>query len=110
MALTFNKLEPVRFGEIVAMPVLSQELKLRVQQLKPEADNMEETRNILSECFGEKSMAVKEFMRENFSNMDYIRLQVYLLNGDKGLEDIERRMDIVSTEEMRKAMQKAKQK
>lgn len=107
MAFNFTKLEPVGFGDFKAMPKLTQELRLRLERLKfkTEAD-AEKAINVLAECFGDKSTKVKTFMRDNFVPMDYMRLQVYLLQGDKGLEDLERRMDALFMDRVKEDLEK----
>lgn len=108
MAFMFSEIKPVQFGKIVAMPKITAELKLRLKQIKNIGSNYDEMRDILSQCFGEKSEQVKEFIRVNFSDLDYARLQVYLLDGDKGVEDFERRMDSVVISNMKQAMSEAR--
>ena len=106
MAFTFSKRKPVAFGDLVVNPTLTAELKLRLRQLNITGPNLDEARTLLSQCFGDKSEEVKEFIRDNFSDMDYARLQVYLLDGEKGVEDLERRMDAAVIDNMKEAMKK----
>lgn len=104
MAFSFAKIKPVGFGDFEAIPKMTQEQKLRVSQLKISSQNLTEAQDILSQCFGEKSSDVKAFMQENFHDTDYARLQVYLLDGEKGLEDFNRRLDALSLERMKEAI------
>lgn len=104
MAYAFKKLEPVAFGDLVVMPKLTAEIKLRIRQFKVTETNMDELRDLLSQCFESAREEVKGFMRDNFSDIDYMRLQAYLLDGEKGVADLERRMDTVVTETMKEAI------
>lgn len=109
MAFKFTKLKPVEFEDFKATPKVTQELRLRLSQLKTDDEHLEETRDLLAQCFPDKSEEVKKFMADWFSSMDYTRLRVYLLNGDNGLEYLERQMDKLAQEEVRAAMNEAKQ-
>lgn len=107
MALSFSKLEAVEFGDIKATPVLTQELRLRIQQIKGDAIDTTDSRDLLSSAFPSVKDAVSEFMKDNFSKNDYQRLQTYLTQGAAGLERLdnltERAMEKAMVEEMREA-------
>lgn len=102
MALTLAKIEAVKFGDFEAVPKFGQEQKLRVQELKITEDNLDEVRNVLSACFGDQAEKVKDFMRDNLFLMDYTRLQVYLTQGQSGLDSFERRLDNFMSKELEK--------
>lgn len=103
MALTLAKIEAVKFGDFESVPKFGQEQKLRVQNLKISEDNLDEVRDTLSKCFGDDADKVKAFMEKNMFLLDYTRLQVYLTQGQSGLDNFERRMDRFMDKEMDKA-------
>lgn len=106
MALTLSKIEAVKFGDFEVVPEFGQEQKLRVQNLRIKEDNLEEVRSTLSQCFGDKASEVKAFMEKNMFMMDYVRLQIYLTQGQSGLDSYEKRLDRFMDKEMDKAMEK----
>lgn len=91
MAFTFNriKLEPVDFGDFTSQPVVTAESRLRLLQIKFEADNLEDHAETLANCFGKDAEKVLSALRENPILNEYVRLQVYLLRGDAGLKQLE---------------------
>ncbi len=105
MALTLAKIEAVRFGDFEVVPKFSQEQMLRVKNLKITEDNLEEARDVISKCFGDDTEKVKIFMEKNLFLMDYTKLQVYLTQGQSGLDNFEKRMDRFMDKEMDKAME-----
>lgn len=104
MAFNFRKFEAVGFGDLQAMPKMDAELNLRVSSLEITNDNLDEVRDTLASCFGEKAAEVKAFMKDNMFLMDFMRLQVYLTQGENGLKDFERRMDRVFDKQISEAM------
>lgn len=85
MALVFNAIEPVRFGNLEAIPKVGAELRLRIQKI--DFGNTDEkisaARDVLSQAFGDKSMEVRKFMSDNdMSAFDLERLAAYLIGGD----------------------------
>lgn len=83
MALKFNKLEAVQFGDIVEVPVLDQEKKLRLKTLT-RADS-DDAKDKMSACFPQNQASIREFMNE-MSDYDLQRLFTYLVHGESGLE------------------------
>lgn len=106
MGLKLSNLEPVDFGSFSAMPQLGQEQRLRVQNLEIEEDNLDEAREMIAKCFGENEERVKEFLAKNPFRTDYIRLQIYLTQGQSGIDNFERRMDAIMSKEMEKVQAK----
>lgn len=93
MALVFKEIESFKFGDLEVTPQMSTEQKLRVQNLKMAEGNEEEIREVLSACFGDKATEVKIFMERNLFLLDYIQIQVYLTQGQAGLDSLNQRMD-----------------
>lgn len=102
MSLKLSNLEPVNFGGFTAMPRLGQEQRLRVQSLEIEEDSLDNAREVIAQCFGDDGERVKEFLAQNPFRTDYIRLQIYLTQGQSGLDNFERRMDSLMAKEMDK--------
>lgn len=106
MAFNFQKYEAVGFGDFQAMPKMDQEQELRVSTLEIKKENLEEVREVLSDCFGDKAAEVKAFMKDNMFLTDFLRLQVYLTQGASGLKDFERRMDQLFDKQISEALDK----
>lgn len=88
MALEFDKISPIRFGDFEATPKLTASLRLRASKIKLGGDN-EEAMETLSQCFGNKSEDVLAFMKENMSTLDLQRLQAYIVGGDQMLDNVD---------------------
>ena len=102
--LQFSELQPVTFGKIEAKPIMTQERRLRVANLKIKNTNNAEACEVMSQCFGAYASEVEEFMKTNMSQMDLIKLQTYLVQGETGVADLERRMDNFMEKQMEKAL------
>lgn len=107
MALSLSKIEAVDFGGLRVVPRIDRTQMLRLRELKITDDNLEEAREVLADCFGAHKAEVKEFLANNPFLLDYSRLQVYLTQGQSGLDGFEKRMDKFMEENMRKAAEKA---
>lgn len=79
MALSFNGLEPVRFGDKDCTPKITTEIKLRLEQIKEYNDSADE---VLASAFPEDEMYVKDFLRTKMTAMDKERLHAYLYGGE----------------------------
>ncbi len=88
MALEFNKISPIRFGDFEATPKLTASARLRASKIKLGGDNAE-AMETLSQCFGNKSEDVLAFMKENMSTLDLQRLQAYIVGGDEMLGNVD---------------------
>lgn len=111
MALKLSKLEKIAFGDLEVAPQMSQEKRLRVSNLKVTEKNLDEAREILSECFGAYAEEVKSFMEKNLFVLDLTRIQVYLTQGQSGLDSFEKRMETIMEKEMEKKLEEtAKQR
>lgn len=106
MAFNFSKIEAVRFGDFEVVPKMDREQKLRAQSVKVTEDNLEEVQDVLSACFGVDAARVKEFMKANLFLQDYIQLQIYLTQGQRGLDSYNKRLDIAMEKEMDRALEK----
>lgn len=107
MALKLQKLEKIAFGDLEVAPQMTQEKRLRVANLKVTNQNLEEAREILSECFGAYADEVKKFMEKNLFVLDLTRIQVYLTQGQSGLDSFEKRIDTLMEKELEKKMEEA---
>lgn len=106
MALEFKETEAVKFGNIIAVPSVDAELKLRIGQIKfgtNEAINS--AIEIMSHAFGEKSYEIAEFMHKYMSATQLQKLQAYLVGGEDGLEMYERQMNRLTDKMMDKALE-----
>lgn len=86
MALSFQPLADVQFGEIKATPKLTTELKLRIARLgdySKTVEDFESACKTLAKAFPEDKEEVEKFMLESMSIMDLQELQAYLVGGDK---------------------------
>lgn len=101
MALEFNSIQPVRFGEIEATPKITTSTRLRLQKITFGGDNSG-AMETLSECFGAQSDEVLDFMKKNMSTLQLQRLQAYLLGGDEMLDRLDRTIDEAIKESMGK--------
>lgn len=88
MGLTFKKLEQIQFGDLVATPRLTNELKLRIQaglgnSEKP--DGLAELTKNLAAAFPDNKDDVAKFIEEEMTMDSIAQLATYLLAGDNGL-------------------------
>lgn len=104
MALSFAKIEKIKFGNLEVAPQMTAEQKLRARNLKMEEDNMAEICKVLSECFGDKAAEVREFMEKNLFLMDLVKIKIYLTEGQTGLEALNNRVDRMMDKEMDKLL------
>lgn len=87
--LTFNKIKPIRFGDIVATPILNAEARLRVKSAKV-SGNGAEAREALASVFPEEQrQEIISFMEENMSENELAVLQAYLVSGELGISRLE---------------------
>ena len=95
MALEFkDKLEAIRFGDMVAQPIVDIEQRLRLQNIKlDEPSGVREAITVISECFSDKSDKVKEYIEKNLSIVDIAQLQVYLVGGQKMLDKVNKDLE-----------------
>lgn len=95
MALEFNsKLEAIDFGGLVVEPKVDIEKRLRLQNIKlDKAESVKDAIRVISECFGQDKMEVKDFIEENLSLVDIAQLQVYLVGGQKMLDKVNKQME-----------------
>lgn len=107
MAFKFSQIEPVQFGDFVSKPVLTSEARLRLSQAQVTPDNLEDAAQAIAECFGEDSTKVKTFLDANPIMTEYSKLQVYLLQGEKGLRDLEERAKTMMDEQIAKNLEEA---
>ncbi len=108
MALVFSEIEAVKFGSIEARPVMTREAQLRLGQLKISPTALPDAYEVLSRCFGEKAAQIRAFMEKNLGVGDLSRLQIYLMQGASALENYDRTIAEVMTEEMKRAVDEAR--
>ena len=85
MALTFNGLQPVRFGGRDCEPKIDAETQLRLQNLKgygPETDE------VLASAFPGNEIYVKEFLQTKMTTFEKEELHAYLLGGESMLRNL----------------------
>lgn len=107
MPLSFNKIEPVRFGGFEAKPLVTAELKLRLAGIKIDgkSDN-EEALSVLSRCFPDAQEHVREFMRENMFPADLNQLAAYLTGGPQGLARYDQMLEQIEAKQAEKIIEK----
>lgn len=96
MGLKFNKLEAVEFGDIVATPAMTMELRLRIQNCKfGTAEETEESIKTIARAFEKSDLdgAITNFMKNEMALLDLQKLQAYLYGGDSALELINKQLD-----------------
>lgn len=106
MALKINKLEieAVMFGDLKAVPHMTQEKKLRVGNIKLTLGKEAEAMDVLASCFGDDESKVRDFMEKNMGLTDLARLQAYLLGGDDAVAALESRMKAVEDKQIDRAL------
>lgn len=85
MALSFNGLQPVRFGDRECAPKIDAETQLRLQSINgygPETDE------ILASAFPDDAIYVREFMAKNMTTYEKEELHAYLLGGEAMLDNL----------------------
>lgn len=93
MALEFKGLEPVKFGDIIATPVVSQENKMRLRSANLQTeDGANELKKILAECFPAQQMQVAAFIQQ-MNELDLEILQGYLIGGQRMVDLIEKEIE-----------------
>jgi len=89
MALSFSALEAVKFGELVALPTVTAESRLRIQSANfKTAEGREKLINAMAACFKDHVAEVADFMTTQMSNYELSLLQAYLVGGDLMLNDV----------------------
>lgn len=78
MALSFNGLEPITFGDKECMPKITAEIELKLSQVKKYD---QETDEILASAFPDDESYVKGFL-DNMTMVDKQILHAYLVGGD----------------------------
>lgn len=104
MALKFNKLEPIEFGDKKYQPTVSPETRRRIvlEMAQPStAENDEVAIDTICHCFGDKSNEVKEFINANIGQNGIKTLQLYLTEGDKGLEALNKSIETATLAQLR---------
>lgn len=91
MGLKFEKPQAVQFGEIIAVPKLTTELKLRLQnalqvdKLKT-GDGLDELTQILAKCFPGHTDEVATYIESYMTETDMAKLATFLIAGEDGLK------------------------
>ena len=93
MALEFNQIEAIKFGDIVVQPKVDVEKRLRLQTAKlTNQTELNETIDLIAECCGEQGAKVKEFIENNLGVLDIARIQAYLAGGQTLLNAIDKNL------------------
>lgn len=99
MALEFNKIEAIKFGDVVVEPKVDVETRLRLQTTKlSTAQDITEAIDVIAGCCGDKAEQVKEFIANNLGVMDIMRVQAYLAGGKTLLDAIDKKIAIEGAE------------
>lgn len=87
--LSFDGIQPVRFGGRDCTPSTDAELRLRIQALKFDTDaNQAHANEILAKAFPEDEEYVKKFLDKQMTTFEKQQLQAYLLAGAAGIRMI----------------------
>lgn len=110
MALEFNKIQPVRFGDFEAVPKVTTSAKMRLREISFKTqEEISESKSILAGCFGKNEDKVLDFMNENMSTFDMQRLQAYLLGGDAMLDTFDKAIqEAMSLDNLKKEVDDAR--
>lgn len=80
--LSFDGIQPVRFGGRDCTPKLNTELRLRLQGLKFSTDaDAEKANKILAECFPDDQEYVLAFLSDQMTPFEKQQLSAYLISG-----------------------------
>ena len=89
--LSFDGIQPVRFGGRDCTPSVDAELRLRVQNLEFGTDADEARANeILAKAFPQDEEYVKEFLEKQMTPFEKQQLQAYLIAGPGGIRVLDR--------------------
>lgn len=88
MALQIKGLEPVEFGNISEVPVITAELNLRLGILKfHTVEQITEAKRTLASAFPNNESAILAYMESaHVPTFELVRLQAYLQGGDKAVD------------------------
>lgn len=93
MGLKFKNIEPVQFGDIVAMPYVDEETKLRLQNINfTTLEGRAEGINLMLSCFKEHKDEIREFMK-TMGAYDLNQLQAYLMGGQALLDKLDKQFE-----------------
>ena len=84
MALQFKGLEAVEFRDIVEVPQIDNELKLRLQTC--DKSNEDEVMDLLASAFPKNKTKIRKFIEDEMSTYERVQLLAYLVGGSAGLE------------------------
>lgn len=89
--LSFDGIQPVRFGGRDCTPSTDAELRLRIQALEFDTDAEQARANeILAKAFPEDEEYVKEFLEKQMTTFEKRQLQAYLIAGSGGIRVIDK--------------------
>ena len=89
MPLTFNGIQPVKFGGRDCTPKLDVEIQLRLQNIKVFNEEADE---VLASAFPNDIEYVRNFLRNNMTILEKEELQIYLIGGETGLRNMDKLM------------------
>lgn len=102
MGLKFEKPEAVQFGDLVVVPKLTTENKLRLTRALQEAkspEKMTDMTPILAACFPDEKEKVEEFIESYMTLNDMAELAAFIVAGAKGLAKVEQAARIAEGDE-----------
>lgn len=94
--LKFSGIQPVEFNGRDCTPKLDTGKRLRLERLKFDEANMDETDRVLASCFPDDEEYVAQFLRDKMTPADKHILQAYLLNGEKAIAMLDRTSDVMA--------------
>lgn len=103
--LEFKKMEAVKFGDLVAQPIMNTERRMRLQSLDLSKGVDEVALDALTSVFSENDReAVKKFISDYMGTDDVIKLRAYLVGGEAGLERLEKASEMAIEQALAKRL------
>lgn len=100
--LSFDGIQPVRFGGKDCTPNINTEQRLRLQGVKLDTEaNVIEADKIMSECFPGNEKYVFDFLQEKMTPFEKQQLRAYLVAGAGGVRIIDESINKAMNEAMK---------
>lgn len=88
--LTFDGIQPVRFGTKECTPSINAEKRLRVQNIKFDTEtDTQKANEVLASCFPDDEKYVADFLETQMSPFEKQQLRAYLVAGPGGIRIID---------------------
>lgn len=103
--LEFKKMEAVKFGDLVAQPIMNTERRMRLQNLDLSNGVDQVALDALASVFSENDRdEVKKFISDYMGAEDVIKLRAYLVGGEAGLERLEKASEMAIEQALAKRL------